>query len=614
MNEALKAKNKIAFILIWMSLFSITAIGQKIDGESWEKGKKAYDSKSYEEAVLHIDKHLNSYPIEQQKTNAYLNAKAYLAGSLQRTKKSKRYLTVLEEIIQSVNKQSQWKIYESAQRQLIEYYLFRFKNKESQAEILKFIDNAKKYNEESCFDGYQYYLNTLVQDSLTNRKEVIENLINYASNEKMLSTAYTEKAIAFDKVNQDSAIYYYTKALDLAKEINDSTRIATCLSTFGNFYSFANKYDLANEYLISSIEYTSSKKQYDLKRINHYTLIAENFNRVQNNDKALEYFQFAIDLAEERGYKMRNGNLARSFGEFLTLNGRYEQATEELKRAAEYYKKRKDVEYLASVLTMLGRTHYRNKNYQEAQVIYDSLSLLDLKKFPIPKFRKLFLGAELDQYNNKPQQAIKKLQQALKISKQIGSKADELATSRFLADLYTSTGQYKLANSLRERHMILSDSIYNKNMVNRVLDFEALYKKKEQDLAITELNNQNLLKDARIDQQKSMLQTGLIALLVFLILLFIIIILYRRLSTQNLTIKTALNEKDILLREIHHRVKNNLQVISSLLSLQSRQIDNQQIKQAINEGRNRVRSMALIHQNLYEQESLTGISVQSYLK
>ena len=82
---------------------------------------------------------------------------------------------------------------------------------------------------------------------------------------------------------------------------------------------------------------------------------------------------------------------------------------------------------------------------------------------------------------------------------------------------------------------------------------------------------------------------------------------------KNEIIASALNEKDILLREIRHRVKNYFQVISSLLSLQSRQIEDESIKQAINEGRNRVRSMALIHQNLYQNENITGVSVVEYL-
>lgn len=86
-----------------------------------------------------------------------------------------------------------------------------------------------------------------------------------------------------------------------------------------------------------------------------------------------------------------------------------------------------------------------------------------------------------------------------------------------------------------------------------------------------------------------------------------------RIAAQNKAINKALTEKDILLREIHHRVKNNLQLVSSMLTLQGRSIDDESALQAINEGKSRVRSMALIHQDLYQQESITGIGFTDYL-
>ena len=87
-----------------------------------------------------------------------------------------------------------------------------------------------------------------------------------------------------------------------------------------------------------------------------------------------------------------------------------------------------------------------------------------------------------------------------------------------------------------------------------------------------------------------------------------------RIASQNQVISKSLTEKDILLREIHHRVKNNLQLVSSLLTLQGQSIDDKTARLAITEGKNRVRSMALIHQNLYNKENLTNISVKEYLE
>ncbi len=79
-------------------------------------------------------------------------------------------------------------------------------------------------------------------------------------------------------------------------------------------------------------------------------------------------------------------------------------------------------------------------------------------------------------------------------------------------------------------------------------------------------------------------------------------------------ISASLQEKLILLREIHHRVKNNLQVISSLLNLQSGYIEDQKALEIFRESQNRVRSMALIHEKLYQSKDLNKIEFPEYIK
>jgi PAS domain S-box-containing protein len=79
-------------------------------------------------------------------------------------------------------------------------------------------------------------------------------------------------------------------------------------------------------------------------------------------------------------------------------------------------------------------------------------------------------------------------------------------------------------------------------------------------------------------------------------------------------IKSSLNDKNILLQEIHHRVKNNMQIISSLLNLQTKYVDDEEAINVLKESQNRVRSMAIIHEKLYKSKDLMHINFIDYIQ
>lgn len=88
----------------------------------------------------------------------------------------------------------------------------------------------------------------------------------------------------------------------------------------------------------------------------------------------------------------------------------------------------------------------------------------------------------------------------------------------------------------------------------------------------------------------------------------------RKLRESNLTLNERNEEKDLLLKEIHHRVKNNLQIISSLLRLQSHEIDDEEAKEKFMDSINRIKSISNLHETIYQSENIVSVNMNDYLK
>ena len=86
------------------------------------------------------------------------------------------------------------------------------------------------------------------------------------------------------------------------------------------------------------------------------------------------------------------------------------------------------------------------------------------------------------------------------------------------------------------------------------------------------------------------------------------------LKQTEIRLQAALKEKDALLREIHHRVKNNIAVVSSLISLQAKRMEDPKIKAALKESQSRIQSMALVHEHLYQSKDMARINLQDYFQ
>lgn len=168
-----------------------------------------------------------------------------------------------------------------------------------------------------------------------------------------------------------------------------------------------------------------------------------------------------------------------------------------------------------------------------------------------------------------------------------------------------------------ERENILTDSsLAQEQRLNEVLGQASSLKESElqkEKLLSSALFRENNLKQESINKDKKSKQIlwagiGLLALAGGIIMWQ-----FRRQVKKNQTIKKQAEEMEVLNREIHHRVKNNLQVISSLLDIQSQTLKDEEAADVIRESRQRVQSMAFIHQNLYQSNSVQEIEINNYI-
>ena len=138
--------------------------------------------------------------------------------------------------------------------------------------------------------------------------------------------------------------------------------------------------------------------------------------------------------------------------------------------------------------------------------------------------------------------------------------------------------------------------IYSEDLANSLANAKTQHAVKEKDLEIKHQNERSNLYFI----------IALLIAILFLITVFAFLRLRKQsiiLMNKNNQIQETLKEKELLIKEVHHRVKNNFQIVSSLLEIQSQGIEDEKALDMANQGRNRIKSMALIHQKLYQNKN-----------
>jgi two-component sensor histidine kinase len=210
--------------------------------------------------------------------------------------------------------------------------------------------------------------------------------------------------------------------------------------------------------------------------------------------------------------------------------------------------------------------------------------------------------------------ALDAYKQAAVSNREIGMIDTEAHCTQMIYEIYEAKKDIPNAFVWYKKFQAIDDSLNTLAVQKNISELEVKYETGKMEAEITQ--QQLKLEAAGLARRNLAITVGALALAVLGTLGF----LYfksktnKELAAKNGIISTALGEKELLLREIHHRVKNNLQVISSLLHLQSKYIEDEKAMEVMREGRNRVKSMALIHQDLYQNDNLTSVEVAPYLR
>lgn len=292
--------------------------------------------------------------------------------------------------------------------------------------------------------------------------------------------------------------------------------------------------------------------------------------------------------------------------------------TQKLDSARVYLKKTKGIDNLslninevAFLNNIEGYFAFIDGDYSKAESIYNEN--IEIHKSQHPCELPLTYVKKIELYDklNKLVEMEEAFNSALYYVDSCENKTYEVYLRSTISGIYERRGMFEKSFQNYKIARILDDSIKKTKRLQEMTELETKYQSELKDTIIRSQKSENKLvreKSEREQEKKELYYWGVILLSISLIAIFLVL---RRnlkqkkaLSISKFTIEKALDEKQILLKEIHHRVKNNFQIVSSILDLQTKGINDPKAIELANEGKNRVKSMALIHQNLYQNDDL----------
>ena len=472
----------------------------------------------------------------------------------------------------------------------------------------------------------QYHLVTSMLDDISGKYEDCLINANKASAifkkikdvEYYLDATYFRAVGNLDLGKVDEAKKIAIQGLKEAKGTKYYKQLGKLNFSLGGIYYTESNFNEAQKHFIEAVRFFRITKSNDLIA-NGYRLIAAIYVKTNQFEKAAEYAELALEiLKNDTNSKQYSMVLAvASFAQKNLKN--YSKALSYAKNALEIDEKFGNVDDILTSSNMITLIYvdmaehdkvietcnYAIKKYGKSPYIINCY--INLSKGYNGK--KDFKNAQITQ-----QKGLSLMPENYDKDSQINFYKDIAKTEYFL-------GNYKNAYTFQEKFSKMEREMLLDEKENRLNELEAKFDSNEKNLTISNLKLSKKQKELENLKQKNYLNFLLFLLSTAILILGFVIWMYKLINTKKialekseLLIKRSLKEKELLLKEIHHRVKNNLQLVMSLLNIQAREGETKDINDFLEKGQSRIISMALIHENLYQTERLDKVNFQDYIE
>lgn len=422
------------------------------------------------------------------------------------------------------------------------------------------------------------------------------------------------RKISAEHPNAVLALQYAYQALDLAEDMGEPLLQARAYEEIG-----LNERLLGNN--VKSV--AASLKALEIAGLNGaeelkapiWAQLGANAINDGDYEQAIRYFKRVKGTYENENNVFHTALTDINLGEAYRLNQQLDSAVFCFKEAWSIGDSLNDRVVTSYALGNLGMVYNAQGRLEEAEKALE-ISLKLAQQLGDPYTHAVYLS-ELGVVAKKEQhwsQAETNLVDALHLAQANGLKEQVRDFSALLVSFYKQQKNYLQALTYQELFQVYQDSLVNKANVQKMEQVKANYQIDQRELEISHLNVVN----AQEKQQK------LLMLLILVVFVGLSVLLYRSnrqkvqvngvLTHQKEMLAKREEEKALLLKELNHRVKNNLQMISSLLNLQSHELKGHPAEAAITAGRYRVDAMALIHQKLYREDVHTKIPLKEYIE